>query len=128
MWPTVSFQKLNALDLPNFQIQVPHKKFLKEHVIYFIWWTLLSFPFILKATSGQILKNNNCCFFEQDLAYSSNTLYASFYADFCCCDSISFLKIKLNLKVEEIYREKSSCSHKFLGKKCHCTRFLFSII
>ena len=82
----------------------------------------------MKAASGQILKNNNCCFFEQDLAYSSNTLYASFYADFCCCGSISFLKTKLNLKVEEICREKSTCSHKFLGKKCHRTRFLFSII
>ena len=50
-------------------------------------------------------------------------VYASFHADFCCCDSISFLKIKLNLKVEEIYRQKSTCSYKFLGKNVIASGF-----
>ena len=46
-------------------------QFLREHVIFFILWTLQLFPFISEAACRQFLKNNNCCFLEQVLINAS---------------------------------------------------------
>ena len=48
---------------------------------------------------------------KQDLAYSLNTVSASFYADICSCERLSCLKIKLNFfKKEETCID---CGHIF---------------
>ena len=59
------FRGINVPDLTNLQIHVPHGKFLREHVICFIWRTLQLFGFILEAARHRFLKNSNCCFLQQ---------------------------------------------------------------
>lgn len=63
------FRDSNVLDFTNFQVQVHHRKFLRENVVYSFQCTLQLSVFILEVAAST---SHHQIHWKQELAYLSN--------------------------------------------------------